>query len=425
MWLIPFVRTIGSCAVIGHTTEMYYTVGDHVDQNRELRDSKAILGAENIALRAQLEKLHTKLTDTAVLVKRGESERSQILCLLNEALVQKQQATVELERQASSHSQEKLSIAQKLPEQNSRPNRDDRVVVALVADLSRQALAIASDCVEHVLSKGNIATPENDVKSGGDSEGMKGVASVIGDSLLAVITSVNLHQTPNILRIAIQAALATQLYEFFEFWPVPYSHAFSKEFWRLWDAIKSNGQSPSFTSSAWNTDAPVEEPTAATQWCSLSTRYIRSELTLEAQLHDESVNASFRAISKILRAAGIPGPCATPQLLRTELGHSINSLWRSAASLAQKVKEECTSEYQLVYSGPGDSYNSDTQISWSSGTLDIKRMAARVACTIQVGVQRSVLHGRSRVPSENVRSLVLSKASVLMDHDVSEMLPLN
>lgn len=249
MWLIPFVRTIGSCAAIGHTTQMYYTVGDHEDQNRDLRDSKAILEAENIVLRAQLEKLQTKLTDTAVLLKRGESERSQILCLLNEALVQKQQATVELEREASSHSQEKSSIAQKLPEKNSKPYRDDRVVVTLVADLSQQALAIASDCVEHVLSKGNIVTHKKGVKSGGDTEVMRGVASVIGDSLLAVITSVNHHQTPNILRIAIQAALANQLFEFFEFWPVPYSHAFSEEFCRLWDAIKSKGQSSAFSSS--------------------------------------------------------------------------------------------------------------------------------------------------------------------------------
>lgn len=163
----------------------------------------------------------------------------------------------------------------------------------------------------------------------------------------------------------------------------------------------------------------------AAQWRSLSTRYIRSELTLEAQLHDESVNASFRAISKILRAAGILGPCTTPQHLRTEVGQSIDSLWRSAASLAQKVKEECTPEYQLVYSGPGDGYNPETQISWSSGALDVKRMAARVACTTHVGVQRSVLYGKPGVSLGNVRSLVLSKASVLMDHEVFEMLPLN
>ena len=150
-------------------------------------------------------------------------------------------------------------------------------------------------------------------------------------------------------------------------------------------------------------------------------KYIRSELSLETQLHDESVNASIRCIAKVLRVAGVP--FAIPELIkrcRTELGAAVDCLWKSASIFARKAKEECTAEYQLIFSIPGESYTAEKQVNYSPPpTLLVG--SSRVACTTQVGVQREP---KIRKPGHPLKASVLMKATAALDSEISEMLRL-
>lgn len=210
-------------------------------QNRDLREAHANLEAENSYLKAQLETLQSSISHATALVKDGENERMKVLRLLNEAIIQKRRLAIELDKKEDSTRAPPSDI--KYAEINSSES-EDREIIPLVADLNEQILAVASDCAELVLSKGYAGILRSNATSERDTHLQKEVSSILGDQLFGALTKVNHYQNPTILRIAVQSALSNQLHEYFGLWPLPYSHAFSDDFWRLCDAIKASGKLP-------------------------------------------------------------------------------------------------------------------------------------------------------------------------------------
>lgn len=206
-----------------------------------LQDEHTRLGAENRSLKTTIESLQASLAAANQQLRfarstigRIDAERVEANRLLNDAM----------------HQNKKL--AQKLTVKTAFPNDSNGTapanelqgheIFASIQDLNQKILLISRMCIEAVCSRTEFL---NNTAGMNPKLLCKGLAEIIGLPLVTQLQNVNHNEEPIVLQLAIQAALCRQLHEFLSLWPMPASQSLSRDFWRVYEVIRDNGERPS------------------------------------------------------------------------------------------------------------------------------------------------------------------------------------
>ena len=118
---------------------------------------------------------------------------------------------------------------------------------------------------------------------------------------------------------------------------------------------------------------------------------------MDAQLHDESVVGSIKAISKILYTSGTPGSSTSlMNRCRAQIGGDIDLMWKSVADFAEKCKETASmTEYEIIFIEPGCAFDKTLACGRSPRLRINQERVVPVLCTVDLGLKCSAEDGNS------------------------------